>query len=329
MKAPLSFIFIFWFLFQSNVHAMDRIATDSIIVNDSSIAEEDSSRSHIKLFENSPVPDKSRTRLLMCTTIGLYPVSMYWLYTQWYQDYPQSGFHFFNDNAEWEKMDKFGHAWDAYSISKPLMKCFRWSGYSNTKSTLLASGISFLYQTTVEVFDGFSEEWGFSSGDIICNTAGVGLFAAQQVGWEEQRIVLKYSFHQTKYSRYRPQLLGSNLPENILKDYNGLTYWASINPASFFKNKTWIPNWISLGIGFGAEGMTGGKENPEYVDGKMIPSFERYRQYYLGLDIDLARVQMKSKVLTSIFKFINIVHLPAPAIEFGKGRKARYHAFYF
>ena len=75
--------------------------------------------------------------------------------------------------------------------------------------------------------------------------------------------------------------------------------------------------------------MTGGKENPEYVDGKMIPSFERYRQYYLGLDIDLARVQMKSKVLTSIFKFINIVHLPAPAIEFGKGRKARYHAFYF
>ena len=113
MKAPLLFIYFFLFLFQPDVYGIDRIEIGPVLVNDSSNVQEDSVKAQIKLFENSPVPDKSRTRLLMCTTIGLYPVSMYWLYTQWYQDYPQSGFHFFNDNAEWEKMDKFGHAWDA------------------------------------------------------------------------------------------------------------------------------------------------------------------------------------------------------------------------
>lgn len=280
-------------------------------------------------LQNAPAPDAKRTKLLLYSTAGLYPVSMYWLYTQWYQNYPQSGFHFFNDNAEWEMMDKFGHTWDAYSIAKPLTKCFRWSGYSNKKSTLISSGISFLYQTTVEVFDGFSDEWGFSTGDVLCNTAGIGLFAAQQLGWEEQRIVLKYSFHQSKYAQYRPNLLGSNLPENILKDYNGLTYWASIHPRSFLPQTQWLPRWLSLGIGFGAEGMTGGKENPKSVDGKIIPDFERYRQYYLSLDIDLSRVKTKSALLNSIFKTINIIHLPSPAIEFSKGRKPRYHAMYF
>lgn len=289
----------------------------------------DSTSPSVWSLENAKSPDRKRTRILNYTVVGLYPVSMYWLYTQWYQNYPQSSFHFFNDNAEWEQMDKFGHAWDAYSIAKPLMKCYRWTGYNNKKSTLLAGGISFLYQTTVEVFDGFSEEWGFSTGDVLCNTAGIGLFTAQQLTWGEQRIVLKYSFHQSKYSKYRPNLLGSNLPENILKDYNGLSYWISINPRSFFKNTKWLPNWLSIGAGFGAEGMTGGKENPTEVDGKIIPEFERYRQYYISLDIDLARVKTKSVLLGSIFKFINIVHLPSPAIEFSKGRKSRYHAFYF
>lgn len=289
----------------------------------------DSSRLRLFSLQNSPDPDTRRTKILVGTTLGLYPVSMYWLYTQWYQDYPQSSFHFFNDNAEWEQMDKFGHAWDAYSIAKPLAKCFRWSGYNNKKSALFASGISFLYQTTIEVFDGFSAEWGFSPGDVLCNTSGVALFTLQQLEWEEQRIVLKYSFHQTEYSKYRPDVLGSNLPENILKDYNGLTYWMSIHPRSFFKKSDWLPNWLSIGIGFGAEGMTGGKENPVEVDGNSIPSFNRYRQYFLSLDFDLARIKTKSVLLSSFFKIINIVHLPAPAIEWSPGRKARYHAFYF
>lgn len=287
------------------------------------------SNDSLGFFQNAEKPHKQRTRLLAGTVLGLYPVSMYWLYNQWYRDYPQSGFHLFNDNEEWEKMDKFGHTWDAYSIAKPLMRTFHWAGHDNKRSTLYASGIAFLYQTTIEVFDGFSEEWGFSTGDVIANTLGVAAFAGQQLIWEEQRVVLKYSFHQTKYAKYRPDLLGSSLPENILKDYNGLTYWISVNPHSWMPDQSRFPKWLSIGIGFGAEGMTGGTENPDQVDGVAIPTFDRYPQYYLSLDLDLARVDFRSKFLNSFFKVINIIHLPAPAIEFRNGKKPGWHLFYF
>jgi hypothetical protein len=253
---------------------------------------------------------------------------MTWLYTQWYKDYPRSSFHFFNDNVEWEQMDKYAHIFDAYSVARPLYNSYRWAGYDEKKATLHAAGIAYIFQTTIEIFDGFSAEWGFSSGDVFANTAGVGLFAAQQLIWHEQRIILKYSFHHTEYSKYRPQLLGNNILENMLKDYNGQTYWITINPKSFFKRSK-IPAWLNLALGIGAEGMTGGKFNPLTAEGKLIPQFRRYRQYYLSVDIDLSEIKTKSELLKGIFKVINIIHLPSPAIEFNNGKKSKFHPLYF
>jgi hypothetical protein len=282
----------------------------------------------LSFLEKAPSPYRKRIRTLNYSIPVAYTLSMAWLYSQWYSNYEQTSFHFFNDNDEWEQMDKVGHFWDAYNISKPMMHCYRWAGFSEKKATWYGVGIAFAFQTTIEVFDGFSSEWGFSWGDIAANTGGVALFAAQQFGWHEQRIVLKYSFHQTEYSQYNPDLLGNTLPENILKDYNGLTYWATVNPRSFWKN-SFFPRWFSVAFGYGAEGMTGGEENPTTVDGVDIPAFDRYRQFYLSIDFDLARIQTKSQLLSSIFKMINIIHLPSPAIEWSSGRKPVYHALYF
>jgi hypothetical protein len=281
------------------------------------------------LFDVSPVPSKPRLHLIGYTVAAAYPGSMVWLYSQWYRDYPQSSFHFFNDNGEWQQMDKFAHLWDAYSVSKPLMKLFYWSGLTEKKSALYGTGIAYLFQTTIEVFDGFSSEWGFSWGDAMANTIGAGTILSQQLLWDEQRITLKYSFHQTKYAKYRPAVLGSNVIEGILKDYNGLTCWVSINPYSFMNKSSAFPRWLSLGIGFGAEGMTGGYTNPAEVDGKPIPHFDRYRQYYLAVDFDLARIKTRSKFLSGFFKVINIIHLPSPAIEFNEGRSTVFRALYF
>ena len=283
----------------------------------------------LRLLEVSPVPNKSRIRLVNYTVAAVYPASMAWLYTQWYMDYPQSSFHFFDDRKEWLLVDKFAHVWDAYNISKPLMKLFYWSGIEKKKSALYGAGIAYLFQTTVEVFDGFSAEWGFSAADAVANTAGVGILLGQEFLWEEQRITLKYSFHQTKYAKYRPDLLGSNVIESILKDYNGLTCWVTINPHSLMKEDSRFPKWLSLGIGYGAEGMTGGNSNPSTVDGTVLPSFDRYRQYYLSIDVDLARIDTRSKFLGSLFKIINIIHLPAPAIEFNEKHPTKFRALYF
>ncbi len=316
-------VFLFAFLSSFSSIAIEPESTE--LMSQSTVQKEDS----ISFLTNAEAPNKTRTRIVAGTVLGLYPLSMYWLYTQWYQDYPQSSFHFFNDNAEWEMMDKFGHTWDAYVISKMLYRSFNWAGQSNKRSTLYGCGIAYLYQTTVEVFDGFSAEWGFSMGDIAANTIGVAAFAAQQLTWEEQRIVLKYSFHQTEYAAYNPELLGTTLPENILKDYNGLTYWLNVNPRSWMSKESRFPKWLSIGFGYGAEGMTGGHENPTEVDGVPIPEFERYRQYYLSIDFDFSRVKFRSGFLNSFFKVINIIHLPAPALELSPGRKPVWHLLYF
>jgi len=280
-------------------------------------------------FESSPVLNQKRIHLIEYSAAGLYPASMYWLYTQWYQGYPRSSFHFFNDGGEWLQMDKAGHMLDAYTVGKAGLRALQWAGVERKKAIWYGAGIGYLFQTTIEVFDGFSSQWGFSIPDITANTIGTAALISQQLAWDEQRFQFKYSFHQTKYSAYRPNELGSNLPENILKDYNGLTYWLSINPRSFMKGDSGFPRWLSVAFGYGAEGMIGGYSNPVSVDGKAVPVFQRYRQYYLSIDFDLSRIQTRSKFLSGVFKVINFIHLPAPAIEFNNGRKTKFYALYF
>jgi VanZ family protein len=311
MRRQLIISFIFLLLFAKQTAAHFPLTNDSV-----------------SLFQNSPVPDKHRKHALNIGIGGLYTISMAWLYTQWYSGYPQSAFHYFNDNGEWEQVDKFAHCWNTYTFSKAMTHAYRWTGMEEKKAIIWGTTIGLGYQTMIEIFDGFNSEWGFSGGDMIANITGAAIFTGQQFGWREQRIVLKYSRHQTEYPQYRPDLLGKNFSENMLKDYNGLTQWVTINPRSFFKDSK-IPRWFSIGLGYGAEGMTGGEENPLTVDGKPIPEFERYRQYYLSIDFDLSRIQTRSRLLSGIFRTINFIHLPAPAIEWASGRKPVWHLMYF
>jgi hypothetical protein len=273
---------------------------------------------------------KSRVRIVGGVTLGLYPLSMAWLYSEWYRDYPQSAFHTFNDGGEWLQADKVGHMWTAYNIAKPLARSFRWAGISSGRSAWYGTGISFLYLTTIEVFDGFSEQWGFSWGDMAANTLGAGLFVSQELAWEKQRIMLKYSYHPTDYPPYRPGVLGGNAAENFLKDYNGWTYWLCVLPASWKKKPSpgGFPPWLGFAAGYGVDGLTGGESNPP-ADGTAPEEFSRQRQYYVSLDIDLSKVRWKSRFLDSFFKVITIIKLPAPAVEFNSGGKTKFYLLYF
>ena len=106
-----------------------------------------------------------------------------------------------------------------------------------------------------------------------------------------------------------------------MKDYNGQTYWLSVNPASFMSKETKFPKWLNLAFGYGANGMTGGESNPLYVDSNSnVIEFKRYRQYYLSLDIDLTRIKTKSKFLKTVFYTIGFIKIPAPSVEFSNGK---------
>ena len=200
-----------------------------------------------------------------------------------------------------------------------------WSGVIKKNQLVYGSTLGFTFLTAVEVFDGFSEEWGFSWSDMAANAAGTGLYVGQELLWEEQRITLKYSFHQTKYAPQRPDKLGEGFIEEMLKDYNGQTYWLSANVHSFFKESQ-IPKWLNVAIGYGADGMLTGKS--ETVN-NLIISHQRKRQFYLSLDVDLSRIETKSHVLKTIFEVFNVIKVPFPTLELDDRGVLKVHPVYF
>ncbi len=273
--------------------------------------------------------NKKRLAFVAGTEAVLYSSSLVGLNALWYKNYPRSSFHFFNDNREWLQMDKAGHMLTSYYIGRVGIDFFYWTGMQRKKAIWYGGLLGSAYQTTIEILDGYSSNWGFSMGDFAANSAGSLLVIAQELIWNEQRVVLKYSFKQSKFASYRPNLLGSNLQENLLKDYNGQTYWLSVNPASFMSSKTRFPKWLNVAFGYGANGMIGGMQNPAIFDeqGNSL-HFDRYRQLYVSLDIDLTRIKTRSLFLKTIFTTIGFIKIPAPALEFNKyGLRANWIGF--
>jgi hypothetical protein len=251
------------------------------------------------------------------------------LHYLWYKKFPHSRFHLFNDNAEWLSMDKIGHVTTAYNFSAIQYDMMRWSGVDNKKAAWVGGLTALGLQTMIEIFDGFSDKWGFSKGDMLANILGSSLFVSQQLAWGEQRVRIKFSFHKTIYSKYNPAELGSNKWQSWLKDYNGQTYWLSINPASFMKSNSSFPKWLNVAGGVGADGLIGARTNPAMIGKVTVPEFKRQRKYLFSLDADLRRIdneQMNPHVLLSV---PNSFKVPAPAISFKKDSAARFHLLYY
>jgi hypothetical protein len=244
----------------------------------------------------------------------------------WYADYHRSGFRFVNDNTEWLQVDKAGHVFSAYHLGNFGKSTLAWSGVSKKNQLVYGASLGFVFLSAVEVMDGYSANWGASLGDIGANAAGTALFVSQELLWKEQRITPKFSFHTTPYASARPNILGSSFSEQVLKDYNGQTYWLSANVHSFFKTSK-IPTWLNIAVGYGAEGMITGNE--ELVNTLFLPESERFRQFYLSFDADLTKIKTKSPLLKTVFQVFNTIKIPAPTIEINSRGDFTFHHLYF
>jgi hypothetical protein len=253
---------------------------------------------------------------------------MFGLYHLWYKKYPRSRFHFFNDNKEWLNMDKIGHATTAY-ISSVQYDAMRWCGAGNRQAALTGGLTSLGIMTLIEVLDGFSKNWGFSKGDMLANISGSLLFTLQQYVWQQQKFQLRFSYHSTIFPKYNPEELGSNFVQKILKDYNGQTYWLSVNIPAFLPTKTSFPKWINLSAGYGASGMTGASSNPTNINGKLIPPFKRKRQYYFSINPTLVNIQTSYSIIAGFKAVNNIIQIPSPVIEIEKKCHPRLYYLYF
>jgi len=300
----------------------------------------------IAFFTSSNSPDKQRMLLAGSTLAGTYAAFTIGLNKVWYSNYPKSAFHLFNDVGEWRQIDKYGHLYSAYFQSDAGYQMARWTGMNEGNSTLVGLGMGMLFQTTIEVLDGFSSQWGFSMWDMGFNVLGTAAFVTQQHYWKRQRLRIKFStfpypYNKLNYSVGNPpvtlnerasQLYGNSFAARIFKDYNANTFWLSINIHDFTGPMQGLPPWLNIAVGIGANNLYGGYSNEWTQNGisYSIPGdlFPRYNQYFLGLDIDWSKIKTDYAFLNALFKLFNFFKLPTPAVELTSLGQWKWHLIY-
>lgn len=266
-----------------------------------------------------------RRNVLLIGAGASYTAGMVGLHQIWYKDQASGQFAFFNDLPEWKQLDKFGHAFNAFHIAGIGKQSMVWAGYSEKKAAIISSAMSFGLMFPIEIFDGFSEAYGFSWPDVGANAIGSAIFLSQQLAWQENRIQIKYSFARTEYASQRPQLLGSNYVEEVIKDYNGQTYWFSFNPVYLLRgNKEQKWKWLAFSIGYGAEGMIYARDEQNIAAG-LSPA----RSLYLSVDIDFSQFETDNKYLKVLFYALNHIKIPAPAIQFHQHKGVSLHPIFY
>lgn len=244
------------------------------------------------------------------------------LYHVWYSKYTTSHFHFFNDNNEWMQMDKLGHVYTANKLASTAYDYYKWVGFSDKKAIIRSTIVSIGFQTTLEILDGFSSNWGFSIGDEIANITGDCLFSTQQYFLHRQLVIPKFSYHATPFANLRPNILGSTFQERLLKDYNGQTYWYSFSP--FASKKL---NWLCLSFGYSINAKIVGSENL-YIDPITNYKYQASRKFVFSLDIDFGQLPIKNKVLKAISKQLNYIKVPFPSLILNENQ-LRFQGIYF
>ncbi|MGB6267743.1 MAG: DUF2279 domain-containing protein [Olleya sp.] len=276
-------------------------------------------------FSPSDTLNVIRKNAVLITESTLAVTALIGLNQLWYADFERSKFHTINDNSEWFQMDKLGHTFTAYQLGRFGAQTLNWSGVSKKNQLVFGATLGFTFLTAVEVLDGFSEEWGFSWGDFAANTAGAGIYIGQELLWDEQRIQLKYSFSRSPYANQNPNKLGDGFLEEVIKDYNGQTYWLSANLQSFFKDSK-LPSWLNVAFGYGVDGLLYGNDNLQAVN---FPNQKRNQQFYLSLDADLTKIKTESAFLKQFFNIINVIKVPFPTLEINGDGKLIGHFIHF
>lgn len=248
----------------------------------------------------------------------IYMAMMVALGSAWYSPQWISSFHFFDDGPEWQQLDKVAHFFWTFQVSAIASRLLTWANVDEGNTYRGGAFMGFLFVSGIEIFDGFSVAYGASLYDVVANVAGAGAFFLQCHFWRRILVVPKFSFHPTAFAPLRPEVLGNGFLEEMLKDYNGQTFWYSVK-------LPWVPlpQWLTLAVGVGGEGMIFGRIAENEAAG-----FHPERRYFLSLDIDVTHVKANSRILRFLLYIPNIIKVPAPTLEFSS-RGIRFHPLYF
>ncbi|MBY0427518.1 MAG: hypothetical protein K2Q22_17920, partial [Cytophagales bacterium] len=125
--------------------------------------------------------------------------------------------------------------------------------------------------------------------------------------------------------------LGNGLLQPIIKDYNGQTYWYSID-INQLVGKPILPPWLLLTFGVGANGLLGGHDNiwtaknGEIMDYSSIP---RTTHFLISIDLNSNYLLEKYPKAKKALFFLRMIKFPAPALEINFAQGIKFHPIFF
>ncbi len=174
--------------------------------------------------------------------------------------------------------DKLGHAYSAYISTRLMTYGFEWAGHDHDTSVKLASLTSGAIMLGVEIFDGYTVEYGFSPEDLVMNLSGVAAGALLEAYPEWDAIFdIRFKYWRSDDARR----LGESDP---ISDYSGQTYLlvTKVSGIPSLANN-WLLRYVEFDLGYGSRGY---QPNP----GQYIDTQPKERHLYYGISLNLSQI---------------------------------------
>lgn len=247
--------------------------------------------------------NETRLAIIGAAVVGVMGTIHVYQSNGWWKDNRRS-FHFREDLRYALHVDKLGHFYSGTVLTFLMDKAFRWSNVPENTSLLLGAGVSTLFQTYVEIEDGFSA-WGFDRVDFAANVAGAFYPVLQRHVPLFQNFQMKFSYLPSENINRPGAFAGQK--HLLMDDYEGQTLWLSLKMKQLLPlpiSDYW-PDWLCLAVGYGA---------------RDILSTDPYRVYFVALDYDMTRIiPQTTGFLRTLGETLNFIHLPAPAVRISPG----------
>jgi hypothetical protein len=227
------------------------------------------------------------------------------LYQQnaWWKEY-RTSFHFREDLVYARSIDKLGHLYASSVGTFLFSKSLQWCNMSEPSSLLWGAVGSTLFQTYIEIEDGFSAYWGFDRVDYAADILGAWYPVLQHQVPVFKNFQFRFSYL-PKHEGGAGAIPGQT--KTIFDDYEGQTIWLTITPGGLFSEKTlgWWPDWLAIAAG---------------VSVRDNNSPARYLVWFLAPDLDMTRIiPQDTWFLRTLGEALNFIHFPMPAVRVSPG----------